>query len=138
MQRKSDMSTTITPADEAESYAAYDAINATLQNYIEGARTGSSQLMRSAFMDTARVQGSYGGEPADITLDAFCARIDKGGPAADLEARVVAIDLQGTAAVARLEANNWRGFRYTDFFVLLKRSEGWKIASKVFFAHSHA
>ena len=40
--------------------------------------------------------------------------------------------------MARLEARDWRGFRYTDFFVLLKRGEGWKIASKVFFAHSHA
>ena len=40
--------------------------------------------------------------------------------------------------MARLEAHNWRGFRYTDFFVLLKRRGDWKIASKVFFAHSRA
>ncbi len=132
------MSTGITPAQEGESYAAYEVIHATLQNYIEGARTGSTRLMRLAFLDTARIQGSYGGDPADLTLDEFCARIDKGGPAADVEARVVAIDLQGTAAMARLEAHNWRGFRYTDFFVLLKRGEDWKIASKVFFAHSRA
>jgi len=132
------MSTSITPAQETESYAEYEAIHATLQNYIDGARNGSARLMRLAFLDTARVQGSYGGEPADLTLDEFCARIDKSGPAADVEARVVAVNLQGTAAIARLEARNWRGFRYTDFFVLLKRSGGWKIASKVFFAHTHA
>jgi hypothetical protein len=132
------MSTSITPSQEAESYATYDAIQATLENYMEGARTGSPQLMRLAFLETARIQGSYGGEPADLTLDAFCERIGAGGPAVDLQARVVTINLQGTAAVARLEANNWRGFRYTDFFVLLQRSDGWKIASKVFFAHSHA
>jgi hypothetical protein len=94
--------------------------------------------MRLAFLDTAQIQGSYDGEPSDLTLDAFCARIEKSGPAADVEARVVTIDLQGEAAMARLEAHNWRGFRYTDFFVLLKRAEGWKIASKVFFAHSRA
>lgn len=132
------MSSSITPAQEAESYAEYDAIHATLQHYIEGARTGSVQLMRLAFLDTARVQGGYGGEPADWTLDEFCARIETSGPAADVEARVVAIDLAGTAAMARLEARNWRGTRYTDFFVLLKRREGWKIASKVFFAHARA
>jgi len=132
------MPTSTTLPQEAQSYAEYEAIHATLQHYIEGARTGSTRLMRLAFLDTAQIQGSYGGEPTDLTLDAFCARIDKGGPAADVEARVVAIDLQGEAAMARLEANNWRGFRYTDFFVLLKRREGWKIASKVFFAHSRA
>ncbi|WP_371734313.1 nuclear transport factor 2 family protein [Acidisphaera sp. S103] len=31
-----------------------------------------------------------------------------------------------------------RGSRYTDFFVLLKRGEDWKIASKAFLAHSRA
>jgi len=132
------MSTSITPAQEIESFAAYDAILATLQNYIEGGRTGSPQPMRLAFLDTARIQGSYGGEPADFTLDAFCERIAEGGPAPDLQTRVVMIDLQGTAAVARLGSSNWRGFRYTDFFVLLQRGDGWKIASKVFFAHAHA
>lgn len=132
------MSTGITPAQEAASYAEYEAIHVALQNYIEGARTGSSELMRRAFLDTARIQGSYGGEPADLTLDDFCARIDANGPAADVEARVVAVNRQGTAAMARLEARNWRGFRYTDFFVLLKRGERWKIASKVFFAHARA
>ena len=40
--------------------------------------------------------------------------------------------------MARLEAVNWRGTRYTDFFVLLKRDGEWRIASKVFFAHDRA
>ena len=50
----------------------------------------------------------------------------------------VSIDISGTAAMARLEAENWRGTRYTDFFVLVRRDDVWKIASKVFFAHSKA
>jgi hypothetical protein len=40
--------------------------------------------------------------------------------------------------MARLEARNWRGTRYTDFFVLLNQGDGWRIASKVFFAHARA
>jgi hypothetical protein len=40
--------------------------------------------------------------------------------------------------MARLEAENWRGARYTDFFVLLKRDDAWRIASKVFYAHARA
>jgi hypothetical protein len=43
------------------------------------------------------------------------------------------------AASARLEAENWRDTRYTDFFLLLKHGSKWWIASKVFFfAHSRA
>ena len=64
--------------------------------------------------------------------------VDKGGPAADLKTRVVAIEYRGTAAMARLEAENWRGTRYTDFFVLVRTDGSWRIDSKVFFAHSRA
>jgi hypothetical protein len=84
------------------------------------------------------VRGSYGGKSTDWTVAEFCAVIDKGGPAVDLQARIVAIELCGSAAMARLEAQNWRGTRYTDFFVLLKRAGAWRIASKVFFAHARA
>jgi Putative lumazine-binding len=132
------MSISMTPAEEAESFAAHDAIAATLQYYIDGARAGTGSLMRRAFAEGARIRGSYGGKPVDWSLQEFCDLIDKGGPATDLEARVVGIEYQGTAAMARLEARNWRGTRYTDFFVLLKQGDSWRIASKVFFAHSRA
>jgi hypothetical protein len=127
-----------TKADERASFAIYEAIAATLQDYIEGARTGDSALMRRAFLETAHIRGSYGGKPVDWTLSQFCELIDKNGPAAEIAARIVSIDHSGGAAMARLEAENWRGTRYTDFFVLLKFGADWRIASKVFFAHSRA
>ncbi|MBV9569306.1 MAG: nuclear transport factor 2 family protein [Hyphomicrobiales bacterium] len=128
----------ITKAEEGSSFAAYDAIQAPLQHYIEGARKGDSSLMRKAFLDGAHIRGSYAGKPVDWTLDEFCGLIDKHGPATEVEARVVTIEHSGTAAMARLEAENWRGTRYTDFFVLMEAGGAWKIASKVFFAHSRA
>ena len=132
------MSEPITKAGEDASYAVYDAIAAALQSYIDGALTGDSALMRKAFLEAAHIRGSYGGKPVDWTLSEFCELIDKGGPATGLSARIVTIEHSGTAAMARLEAENWRGTRYTDFFVLLKPGADWKIASKVFFAHSRA
>ena len=132
------MPISITSADETESFATHEAIAATLQLYIDGARTGQPGLMRRAFADGARVRGSYAGKPVDWSLQEFCDLIEKGGPAADLDARVVGIEYQGTAGMARLEARNWRGTRYTDFFVLLKLGDAWRITSKVFFAHSRA
>ncbi|HEY7990479.1 MAG TPA: nuclear transport factor 2 family protein [Stellaceae bacterium] len=128
----------ITAADETASFAAAEGIAATIHLYLEAARTGDSNAMRKPFLDTARIQGSYRGKPVDYTLDGFCDAIAKGGPAAEVKARVAAIDIEGTAASARIESENWRGTRYTDFFVLLQRDGVWKIASKVFFAHSRA
>jgi hypothetical protein len=127
-----------TLADEAESFAAQEAIASTLQRYIDGARTGSGSLLRSAFTDGARVSGSYGGKPVVWTVREFCDVVEKGGPASDLEARIVSIEHMGAAAMARLEARNWRGTRYTDFFVLTRTDDTWRIDSKVFFAHSRA
>ena len=132
------MAQLVTKADEGPSFAAYDAIEIPLHHYIEGARKGDSSLMRKAFLDGAHIRGSYAGNPVDWTLDEFCGLIDKHGPASDVRARVVTIQLSGTAAMARLEAENWRGTRYTDFFVLLDTGGEWRIASKVFFAHSRA
>src|SRR5260221_4191726 len=103
------MTDAITKADEGASYAVYEAIAAALQYYIDGARAGDGALMRKAFLDTAHIRGSYGGKPVDWTLSAFCDLIDKGGPAANLATRVVTIEHAGTAAMARLEAEDWRG-----------------------------
>ena len=132
------MPTDVTQAQETESFATHEAIAAALQRYIDAARTGQGDHMRQAFADNARISGTYAGKKVDWTLQEFCDLINKGGPVENLDARVVAIEYQGNAGMARLEARNWRGTRYTDFFVLLKHGDTWQIANKVFFAHSRA
>jgi hypothetical protein len=124
--------------DNTTGFATGEAIAATLRLYIDGAREGDSGLIRRAFTDGANIRGSYGGKPVDWTLQAFCEVIEKGGGAPDLRAQIVAIEFAGSAAMARLEAENWRGTRYTDFFVLIMRDTVWRISSKVFFAHAQA
>jgi hypothetical protein len=126
------------PDEETESFATQEAIAETLQHYIDGARHGRGELMRLAFAEGARVRGTYGGKPVDWPLAEFCDLIDKGGPAPDLAARIVAIDHEGNAGTARLEAKNWRGTRYTDFFLLIRRDGAWRISDKIFYAHSRA
>lgn len=87
---------------------------------------------------SSQVTGSYGGKPVSWSLNEFCELVAKGGAAGELEARVVSVEHAGGVAMARLELLNWRGTRYTDFFVLVEREGGWRIDSKVFFAHSRA
>ena len=48
------------------------------------------------------------------------------------------IESAGSAAMARLEALDWRGTPYTDFVVMIRRDGDWRIDSKVFHAHSRA
>lgn len=124
--------------DETASFAVSGAISDTLQRYTDGARTGDIALLRSAFAEGARVSGSYGGKPVTWSLGEFCDAVAKGGPAPDLQARIVSIETAGGAAMARLEALDWRGTRYTDFFVMIRRDGAWRIDSKVFHAHARA
>ncbi|MDI1286381.1 MAG: nuclear transport factor 2 family protein [Reyranella sp.] len=128
----------MTPEDETASFAIPQAIAEALQRYIDGARTGSIDLLRSAFTPEARVSGSYSGKPVSWTLQEFCDAVAKGGAAPSLEARVISMEYSGDAAMAHLEALNWRGTRYTDFFVLVRGRDGWRVDSKVFFAHLRA
>jgi hypothetical protein len=127
-----------TAANELGSFAAYKEASDALQGYLDAARAGDAALMRRAFWDSARICGTYDGKLVDWSLDDFCAVIAKGGPAPMLSAMIVAIDICGMAGDARVEITNWRGTRYSDFFVLLRVDAGWRIASKVFFAHSRA
>ena len=128
----------MTEEHEIESFAVPAAIADTLQRYIDGARTGDIALLRSAFAEGARVSGGYGGKPVSWSLTEFCDAVARGGPAPGLQARIVAIETAGAAAMARLEALDWRGTRYTDFFVMVRRDGGWRIDSKVFHAHARA
>jgi hypothetical protein len=127
-----------TVANELGSFAAYKEAGDVLQGYLDAARAGDVALMRRAFWDSARICGTYGGKLVDWSLDEFCAVIAKGGPAPMLSAMIVGIDICGTAGNARVEITSWRGTRYSDFFVLLRADAGWRIFSKVFFAHSRA
>src|SRR5438045_1944400 len=104
---------TRTVAEEAVSFAAFEEISSTLQRYIDGAKAGNVALLREAFLPHACIQGAYSGQPVGWTLDQFCEVIARGGPAPDLVARIVAIDVAGSAGTARLEIINWRGTRHT-------------------------
>ncbi len=44
-----------------DDFAAYAAIAATLQQYVDAARAGDSTAMRRAFVAGASIRGSYGG-----------------------------------------------------------------------------
>src|ERR1700722_18356013 len=100
------MLATVTLEQEAESFAAVEAIVATLQNYIDGARAADSRLMRLAFAGSARISGTYGGKVVEWTVQEFCSIIEKAGPAEGLNTRIVGVEYAGNAGMARLEAQN--------------------------------
>ncbi len=122
---------TSTPTNVSE----YDAIAKVVQHYIDGAKSGRGDDMKSAFHKDATIFGYVG---ADLLAGPIQKLFDwngENGPATGLQARLASIDLIGTVSTVRLELDNWTGHRYTDLFTLLKVDGAWKIMNKVFHLH---
>jgi len=111
-------------------------ITKTVQHYIDGAKSGKGDDMKPAFHKEATIFGYVGEDlfagPIQILFDWN----DQNGPATELEAHIVSIDVSGTVATVRLELDNWTGSRFTDMFTLLRVDGEWKIMNKVFHLHS--
>src|SRR5262245_4858687 len=115
--------------------AADDAVLAPLNRYLMGHATGDSSHMRKAFLPTAHVEGIRDGKFVSWTLDEYCARFS-GRPDPDESSRrrtIDSVDVSGHAAMARATLVHG-ATTFTDYFVLLKVGDEWKIANKVYTA----
>jgi hypothetical protein len=119
-----------TPQDEV----AREGIRAAINHYFRGHATGDATHMRKAFLPTAHIEGIREGKFTSWTLDEYCA-LFKGKPAADESTRVRTIDLvdvSGNSGMAKATLVHGPTV-FTDYFVLLKVGDEWRIANKVYF-----
>jgi hypothetical protein len=116
-------------ADQAEQ----DGVRAAINHYFQGHATGDAAHFRLAFLPSAHIEGNRQGKFTSWTLEEYCG-LFKGKPAADEDKRVRTIDLidvSGDSAMAKATLDHG-GTVFTDYFVLLKVNDGWKIANKVY------
>lgn len=113
----------------------YDAIAATIQRYVDGGKTGQTDLMKTAFHEGATMYGYIGPELLGGPIQNLFDWNDSNGAAPDIQSRIASIDIMETVASVRLELDNWTGHKFTDMFTLLKVDGEWKIISKVFYLH---
>jgi hypothetical protein len=114
------------------------AIEATVQLYIDGVRDGDASKLREAFDERAWMFGSLGGQRFDVPIEELFAMSD-GHPAdveGSYEARIVSVEQVGDAAAVILEEDGfWGSVSFTDFFLLSRIGEEWKMVNKTF-AHT--
>lgn len=126
-----------TKEDEKQSFNEYQQVVEALKPYIESAKTGDGKLSRTAFYDHAYIVGSVGGEYYALSADQFASEVTSTGKAENIQHHIAWIDISGPAAAAKVEFNDWAGFRFTDFFVLYKKDGQWKISGKTYDSHSN-
>jgi hypothetical protein len=122
-------------SDKSADLSEYDAITNTVQQYIDGGKSGRGAEMKPAFHQDATIFGYVGADLFAGPIQQLFDWNDQNGPATELQARIASIDIAGTVATVRLELDNWTGHRFTDMFTLLKVDGEWKIMNKVFYLH---
>ena len=110
----------------------YEAVLETVGKYTEACKAGKSDIMKPAFTDNALMYGYLNGEYYHGSIEALYGAVDAFGPAPETLARVDVLNIEGTAAVARVTLENWHGLSFTDFHSLIKENGQWKILAKVF------
>ena len=106
---------------------------APIEQYFLGHAHDDASYMRQAFLPSAHIESMREGVFTSWPLDVYCERFG-GKPAADESTRRRSIDwieVAGTAASARVTLVHG-AITFTDYFVLLKTQDGWKIANKAF------
>lgn len=104
-----------------------------LEAYMQAHATGDGDLIRAAFLPTARIDGLRDGKPVSRTTEEFASGFS-GKPAEDetqRRRRIDAVEIHGNAGMARVTLD-YPTVTFTDYFVLLKVGGEWKIASKVY------
>ena len=121
------------PLNASASNAEEAGVRAAIEQYFLGHGKDDAAHMRSAFLPTAHIESMREGAFTSWPLETYCARF-KNMPAADEETRrrtIDWIDVEGRAACARITLVHG-ATTFTDYFVLLKTGDGWKIANKAF------
>ena len=112
-------------------------------SYFNGAFNDlDTQAMRQGFHPEFAIFSAAGEDLVRHPLDAWIKGIEKrkqdpkhDSSEAKMDCKIVSLDVTGGAAAAKIEISKDGRLVYTDYLSLLKFSDGWKIAAKVYQAH---
>lgn len=124
-----------TPGVAASQSSEEAGVRQALTYYIRGHATGSADTMARSFHPDAELKFIRNGQYTRRTLAEYLGGFS-GKPAADEAQRVrriVAVDIVGNAASAKLELD-YPNALLTDYMQLLKIDGEWKIVHKIFHA----
>ena len=122
-------------ADLSARWADEAAIRQTIQYYFDGDRNRDSLTLRKAFHPDARMLFAREGKLVVVPIGEYITRVgsEKAAPGAvdSTERKVVSVDVEGDAAVAKLELRRPEVV-LTDYMSLLKVDGRWLIVNKIF------
>jgi hypothetical protein len=119
-----------------------DAIKQVITSaYIDGIQNrGNVDDIRKGFSPSFNMLRVVDNQIKPLPIEEWIANIEKSKAANEpaqpkAEGKFVNIDITGTAAVVKLDLFRAGKRTFTDYLVLYKFTEGWRIVSKTFYRH---
>ncbi|MEL6535118.1 MAG: nuclear transport factor 2 family protein [Bacteroidota bacterium] len=117
-------------APHTESQTEIEAVRTAVNHYLLGSKANSRERVTQAFDLDASMKFVRDGKQVIVPIPDYLANINP-GPERDMAPSVVSIDVEGTAATAKL-ISQYPDFYFVDYMQLLKIDGEWKIVSKIF------
>ena len=124
---------TTTPAPDFDDGKAIT--NLLTSHYLKGAISGKGSEMKPSFHNDATWFGYVGQDLIAGPIQTLYDWHDGNGAATDLVYNISKIHIVGSVASVRIELDNWKGSRFTDFLNMLKVDGTWQVMNKVFYLH---
>ena len=112
----------------------YEKVEAVARKFIEGVKTGKSEILKGIFHEKACIFGRLNKDTTEEgSITSLYNGVDKAGPCKeDYVARVDILALEKSVAVVKIVEDNWNGYKFTDFLTLWKRDGEWKVVAKAY------
>jgi hypothetical protein len=125
-------------AQSSEETAVKDVVNTA---YVQGIHNrGNVEDIRKGFHPTFNMLRLMDNQIKPLPIEEWITNLEKSrkestAPAVKTEGKFVNVDVTGNNAVVKLELYRENKKIFTDYLVLYKFTEGWRIVSKTFFRH---
>jgi hypothetical protein len=109
--------------------------------YVEGIHNGGGvEQIRKGFHPTFNMLRLIDNQIKPLPIEEWITNIEKarkesGTPKVKTEGKFVDVDITGNAAVVKLDLYRENKQIFTDYLVLYKFTEGWRIVSKTFYRY---
>jgi hypothetical protein len=109
--------------------------------YVQGIHNGGPiEDIRKGFHPSFQMLRLMNNEVKPLTIEEWITNIEKArkentAAAVKTEGKFISVDVTGTAAIVELELFRDNKKIFTDYLVLYKFTEGWRIVSKTFYRH---
>lgn len=126
-------------AQSPEETAVKDVVNSA---YVQGIHNrGNVEDIRKGFHPSFNMLRMIDNQIKPLPIEEWITNLEKAkkdSPAAPpkTEGKFVSVDITGNNAVVKLELYRENKKIFTDYLVLYKFTEGWRIVSKTFFRHT--